>query len=59
MIASQIARCSELAARRVSRLAALDDVLDVGAVLDRALDPIADARPRGHRHGSRSCGAHR
>ena len=41
----------EAPARGRLRLAALDDLLDVGAVLDRALDPIADARSRRHRHG--------
>ena len=42
----------EAPARGRLRLAALDDLLDVGAVLDRALHPIADARPRRHRHGA-------
>jgi hypothetical protein len=37
-------------ARGRLRLTALDDLLDVGAVLDRALDPISNARPRRHRH---------
>ena len=32
-------------------LAALDDLFDVGAIFDGALDPIADARPRRRGHG--------